>query len=211
MALKEINLLLSGPEIYLGPDDKSTVAENPFNPEYLQRLKDRDQKALDHFVSYFKPRLERKFRARRVQEADVQELISDTFFRVLNAIDHDEIRLPHAFAGYVNGVADRVYLDFVKSQRHDVVIDGDFDCPSSAPGPDILFLRKERGELVKKILQKLSWRDRNLLRLKLFAGLSNDEIAEQLGVPPDRLRVVLHRARKRFEKLCKKQGLDFKH
>ena len=62
------------------------------------------------------------------------------------------------------------------------------------------------GALRRSVLQagfsSLEPRDRELVALKFFAGLSNSEIASILGVTPSNAGTMLHRAVQKLRKAC---------
>jgi RNA polymerase sigma factor (sigma-70 family) len=192
--------------LYLAP--KMQVVENPFNPDYLRRLKDRDKEVTDHFDSYFRPRLRLKLHGHGLRH-DVDDLIQDTLIRVLKAADNEEIHTPAAFGGYVSRVCDFVYYDWLSHHKkvYTLCVDVDeLDIPDPAPGHDTLLLRRERQKQVAVILKSLRPKDRNLLRAKLFDELSPEEMCKRFGVSSDNLRVLLHRARKKFADAWKKKN-----
>lgn len=210
-----VEQLSCGDGLYLASSNKVKVFDNPFNAEYLRRLKNREPEIENHFHSYFAPRLKAKLRGRRLQESDARDLVSETFVRVLNAIDHDEIHSPVAFGGYVSRVCDFVIYNFFNDHQlcdnRFYVALHEIDIPDPNPDIETVILRKERQKQVAMILNDLSLKDRNLLRAKLCEELTSEEMCARFGASsPDRLRVMLHRARKRFEKACRKRGLNFK-
>jgi RNA polymerase sigma factor (sigma-70 family) len=214
MAFKKQSSDLShGITVYLLSKEKKKVLHNPFDAEYLRRLKNREEETSEHFYSHFKPRLQVKLRARWLREADVQEIVQETLVRVLRCVYDDIVRTPEAFGGFVSGVCDNVLKDFFKGclsrERFSVDID-EIDLSDPTPGIEADILRRERQELAKSILADLSPKDRNLLRAKLFDELGNDEMCARFGASsPGTLRVMLCRARDRFAKACRKRGLDF--
>ncbi len=206
--------LPGGPDLYLAPKEKEKVFDNPFSAEYLRRLKNRDPETAKHFYSYFSPLLRTKLRGRRLQESDVHDIVQETFARALNAVDRDEIHSPIAFGGYVSRICDFVLYDLwyknrPREDRFYVDVD-EIDIPDPAPGIENVLLRKERREQVAIILSDLRPKDRNLLRAKLFDDLGPEDMCVRFGASSaDHLRLMLHRARKKFAKACKKRGLDF--
>lgn len=205
---------LSGrPDVYSVPKEKDRVFENPFNADYLRCLKSGDPEIGNHFHSYFSARLRTKLRGRRLQDSDVHNMVQETFVRVLNAVANDEIHSPMAFGGYVSKVCDFVLCEFWnKTRSHEGQFYADVDeieIIDPAPGVDSVLLRKERREQVAKILSDLRPKDRNLLRAKLFDELTPEEMCARFGSSANNLRLMLYRARKRFDKACEKQGVDF--
>jgi RNA polymerase sigma factor (sigma-70 family) len=214
MAFKKQSSDLSrGITVYLLSKEKKNVLENPFNGEYLCRLRNREAETSEHFYAYFKQRLQAKLRARRIREADVQDIMQETFACVLRGVDNGSIRTPEAFGGYVSGVCDNLLKDFFNGRlsREQFCVDIDqIDLSDPTPGIETDILRRERQEIAQGILEDMSPKNRNLLRAKLFEELSNDEMCARFGASsPNTLRVMLCRARKRFAKACRKRGLDF--
>ena len=56
-----------------------------------------------------------------------------------------------------------------------------------------------------KLLQELHPRDREIIKLSMWEGMSPDEIAAVLDVTPETARQRLHRARKRLTQKYKKE------
>jgi RNA polymerase sigma-70 factor (ECF subfamily) len=71
---------------------------------------------------------------------------------------------------------------------------------------DELRRRRRVATLRRSVLQagisSLAPRDRELVALKFFAGLSNAEIASVLGVTPSNAGTMLHRAVQKLRKAC---------
>jgi RNA polymerase sigma factor (sigma-70 family) len=209
-------LLPDGPDVYFAPKNKENekVFDNPFSAEYLRCLKNRDPEIAEHFYSYFSPKLRMKLRGRRLQESDVHDIVQETFTRALNAVDNDEIHSPMAFGGYVSRVCDFVLYDLwyknrPRENRFYVDLD-EIDIPDPTPGIESVMLRRERREQVAIILSDLRPKDRDVLRAKLFDDASPEDMCARFGASSaDHLRLMLHRARKKFAEACEKRGLDF--
>jgi RNA polymerase sigma-70 factor (ECF subfamily) len=58
---------------------------------------------------------------------------------------------------------------------------------------------REREDKVREILEKLSERDRRLLRAVFLEELDKDKVCQDFGVDRDYLRVLLHRAKQAFK------------
>ncbi len=183
-------------------------SEVGFTLEYLQLLKDHDAAIEASFCSYFKPRLKMKLSGRRLQDSDVEDVIQDTFLRTLKAVRDGAIKTPEAFGGYVSRVCDFVlYEKFREPSRWHLDVDA-IEITNEHESLEQRVLDKERRKQVEKALATLRYKDRNLLRAKIFEELDNDEICERFGISRANLRVVLHRAVQRFAKACQKQGLS---
>jgi len=182
-------------------------SEVSFTLEYLQLLKDHDAAIEASFFSYFKPRLKMKLGGRRLQDSDVEDVIQDTFVRTLKAVRDGAIKTPEAFGSYVSRVCDFVlYEKFREPSRWHLDVDA-IEITNEQENLEQHMFEKERRKQVEKVLATLRYKDRNLLRAKIFEELDNAEICEKFGISPTNLRVVLHRAVQRVIKACRKQGL----
>lgn len=70
-------------------------------------------------------------------------------------------------------------------------------CSDGEP-PDEWLLRKERHDLVRTALERLSPREAEILRLKYFENWTYQQMAERMGIGEKALDARLHRARARL-------------
>jgi len=86
----------------------------------------------------------------------------------------------------------------LRRKQHLVLIKGEAEVKQeSAPGPADNYERQERVEAVRRALDQLSERDRDVLLL-WDAGLNYKEIAEETGLSPGAVGTTLARARRRL-------------
>lgn len=186
------------------------VDEPNFNPEFLRCLKARDPEAEEFFYAHFSVRLRVKLRGWRLSPSDIEDAIQETFLRVFKAVQNDEIRQPESLPGYVNQVCSNVRKERWRNVSHEVQLDlASFDVADPVINLEKLVLRKERRKMVEAVLDGLRPKDRNLLRAKLFDQVDTEEMCARFGASsPDHLRLLLHRARKKFAESCQARGLD---
>lgn len=168
--------------------------------ELLLRAKDGDDRARDHLLARYLPRLQRWASGRLPMSArsllDTSDLVHDTLLRTIQGLQGVEIRGPGGFQAYVrqavlNRIRDQIRWsarrpgpDGVPEDLHDVA-------PSpleQAIGADVL-ARYEAG------LATLGDEDRELLHLRLELDFDYDEIAVMQGRPSrDAARMAVQRA-----------------
>lgn len=90
------------------------------------------------------------------------------------------------------GIARNAALDELRSRKR--AANADLPTPPSTPGPDELAEQSAERDAVRRALNTLAARDRELIALKYHADLSNAEIAEVLGVSASNAGTLLHRA-----------------
>jgi RNA polymerase sigma-70 factor (ECF subfamily) len=64
---------------------------------------------------------------------------------------------------------------------------------------DASLITRERKQIVAEVLDGLGSKDKEILRLVFLEETGRDEVCRKLGVRSEYLRVLLHRAKERFE------------
>lgn len=118
-------------------------------------------------------------------QAVAADLAQDTFVRFLEA------RADNDGKSYLYRIALNRFIDHVRSTRREVAWDSMFE-PTSDNAPDTI---------PRHIWAQLTLRQRQLLWLAYAEGFTHDEIATITGLAPDGIRVLLSRARARFQQL----------
>jgi RNA polymerase sigma factor (sigma-70 family) len=99
------------------------------------------------------------------------------------------------------GIARNAALDELRRRRRRVALAGDVLDADAVTVEDAAEGALRRG-VVWAALAGLEPRDRDLVALKFFAGLSNREIARVLGVSESNAGTMLHRAVQRLRRAC---------
>jgi RNA polymerase sigma-70 factor (ECF subfamily) len=135
-------------------------------------------------------------------DADAEDLTVTVFEKALKAWDR---RPPeHELRPWLFRIATNACLDELRRRKRiqwspwETFI-GLFHPSQVAPdNPERDVLRKEKGELVRAALDKLSPRYRAALVMRECQGLSHDEIGEALGTTRDGAKMTLFRAREQM-------------
>lgn len=140
--------------------------------------------------------------ARRVQQPDdATDLLADVFLVAWRRLDEvprgDEARL------WLFGVARKSLLNHRRRMfRHRNLGAKLWQHSPSATAPHLDVVDDD----LRRALRRLSVRDREILTLTAWEGLSPEQIGEMLNVSAATARVRLHRARKRLRKLLEANG-----
>jgi RNA polymerase sigma-70 factor, ECF subfamily len=135
-------------------------------------------------------------------DADVAEDIAqEAFVRLLRQpLPEAEVR-PWLFTVAMNLVRDRAR----KSERRIRLLSGAPPLTTVSPGPDEDIERAERIQGVRRALEKLPDRDRQLLLMR-EEGFKYEEIAGVIGVAPASVGTLIARALRRFVEAYKANG-----
>lgn len=176
-----------------------------FDDEYLRRLRERDRDTTAHFVSYFGELLQITLRSRLRSAEAVDDVRQEVFYRFFKKID--ELREGAKLGAFVFSIRNNAllehYRDDEKSRRDAAPPDEDW------PTVEQDLIRKESAERVIALLAILKpRRDAEILRELFLNEKDKDEVCEQFGLTRENLRVVVHRALKRFRNLFERDDDD---
>jgi RNA polymerase sigma-70 factor, ECF subfamily len=179
----------------------STQTQYPcsFHALYLQELERGDVATTNHFLSYFRPRLQSILRKNGVPTDSVEDLQQETLLRVLAVLQSKGIRDPERLGSFVYAVCRNTLLELYRKTRRYVAFDDSVDdLPCGELNPDAILVKTESATLVRRVLSRLSSRDQTVLSGLLIEEKSKAEICEELGVTRGHLRLLLHRAKRQF-------------
>ena len=179
-----------------------------FDSQYLERLRAGDVATEQHFVAYFEQLLRIKLRSRMLPSDKVEDLRQETFIRVIASVRKDGVRQPERFGAFVNSICNNVLLEHYRSSgRSQPMDDSHLEIPDKVLDLEGALYSKESAKHVRKILDEMPKRDRDLLRALFFDEKEKDAICAEFGVNRDYLRVLLLRAKDKFKVLYKKSEI----
>lgn len=130
-------------------------------------------------------------------EDDAMDAVQDLFVKLWNKKDDlQDVRAPLAYSLELtkNQCLDRIRSKNVRqTDRIDEAKVG-FPDPNTAPDDD--FIGRETVRIVRQCVAELPDNQRNVLEMRVFKGLSYEDISEKTGLSQLNLRVLLSLARK---------------
>ena len=187
----------------LGPRGRSLQFQS-FDQSYLERLRAGDFRAQEHFGAYFGALIQIKLRSRLKSPEAIEDVRQETFTRFFVALRDGRVLQPESLGSYVNSICNHVLLEHYRAgSRLDSLDDEEKPREFPAKGTDLLTIlaAKETEKKVRETLERLSERDRRLLREVFLEERDKDEVCRDFGVDRDYLRVLLHRAKQAFKSL----------
>ena len=180
-----------------------------FDKGYVQRLRSGDPSTERHFVAYFEQLLRIKLRSRMLTSDRVEDLQQETFIRVIAAVRKDEVRYPERFGAFVNSICNNVLLEHYRSSAKKQPTEGaHMEIPGQIWDVEGMLVTKQSGEQVRRILDGMPKRDRQLLRAIFLEEKEKDSVCRELGVDREYLRVLVHRAKSKFRALYEKGQME---
>ena len=140
----------------------------------------------------------------RVEE-DAEDLFQETLMLALEKIRNREVREPERLAGFLRALAKNLSTQNYRQRRYTAESPTDILAEAAdveQPDPLGTALVSERSTLTRQLLAALEMpRDRQVLLRYYLAEEKSSSICADLELDPDHFYRVLHRARKRYQRL----------
>jgi RNA polymerase sigma-70 factor (ECF subfamily) len=123
--------------------------------------------------------------------ADAEDVLQTVFLRLLRRDDHsDPLENPES---YLRRAAVNAALDVIRSRQTEATIPLSDETPARMQ-PDVSSLR----QTLARAIAQLKPRPAEIFTLRFIEGLSNQEIAEMLGISQVLVAVIVHRTRQQL-------------
>lgn len=171
-----------------------------FDKVYVDRLRDGEPSVEKHFVTYFREVLGVMLRARNLAPERIDDIRQETLTRVIASLRRDGgIRQPERFGAFVNSICKNVLRENSRDWQKIQALDGNhLELPDGSVDLERSLISEETTKKVREILADMRKRDRELLAALFLQEREKDEICREFGVDREYLRVLLHRAKRRF-------------
>jgi RNA polymerase sigma-70 factor, ECF subfamily len=129
-----------------------------------------------------------------------EDLVQDVFFRILKY--RDTYLSQSRFTVWMYQIARNVHVDYLRKLKPELPIDAQFEEPAAAE-PDTLdqLSSGEETAQLRRALDRLPLRRREILLLSRFQGMKYREIAELTGCDIGSIKSTIHRAIKELGKI----------
>ncbi|MPM56559.1 ECF RNA polymerase sigma factor SigX [bioreactor metagenome] len=140
---------------------------------------------------------------------DANDLTSQIFEKLFSKFKYYQSeRAP--FAAWLFSIARNTITDYYRLQTRTCCTSLELtqDLQNTGPGPDELVILTEMQNHLHTALSSLTQRERDLISLKFWSGLSNRDIATLTGISESNTGVILFRAMKKLRKIFESQGIS---
>jgi RNA polymerase sigma-70 factor (ECF subfamily) len=169
---------------------------NPHDEEqWIERAKCHPEDFRTLYQAYFQ-RLYTYVAYRVSSQADAEDVTSDVFAQVVKSIHRFEYRGEGTFAAWLFRIAHNTIGKYYRRSllRQSVSFEEIPDILSNELLPEQMVSERERFRRVHTAIQHLSKRRQEVITLRYFAGLRNQDIAEVLGLDERTVSAHLSRA-----------------
>ena len=191
-----------------GGDDSSSEGVSRAVGEWVDAATQGDQRAAERLVAHLYPTVSKILRGRLPQHLAEEDVAQDVFVKMFAKLSQyrREVPLEH----WVSRIAVTTCLNAVRGKRHrlelrlsdlsdgeQAILDNRPEIEPSSRTPDEQMASKE---LLSKLLNHLSAKDRMIIEMIELEGRTSEEAASVLGISSIALRVRATRARAKLRR-----------
>lgn len=160
--------------------------------------RNKDQQAFTTLYNHYFPRLYAYISYRVGRVPDSEDLVAETFLHAIEALNDFEWQHQASFAAWIFRIAHNLVSDWYKRKQNSnylvpLPLDDLPEIVANELLPDEIFLRKEQFNYLYQQLANIAPRRQEVIMLKFFGGLRNQEIARVLNLDERTVAVHLRR------------------
>ncbi len=167
---------------------------------------DRKPDAFRALYRHYFPRVYAYVAYRVASIQDAEDLTSEIFLKVVESVRQFEYRGAGSFAAWVFRIAANTVQQFYRADQRPADLDMITELASSEPLPDEAFSLDERFARLRSAIQTLSPRRQEIVTLRFFGGLRNQEIAAVLDLDERTVASHLCRALEDLQRRVQEEG-----
>ncbi|WP_199432835.1 RNA polymerase sigma factor ShbA [Qaidamihabitans albus] len=188
--------------------DATDASDDPLN-ELARAAAGGDRAAADRLLATIRPMLVRYIRARIGRSGgsegayySADDVAQEACLGVFRSLSHYQ-PLGHSFTAFAYRIASNKVVDHYRRSgvNRETACDVLPETADPQRSPEARCLEAERGRYLKRLLDHVTGRERELLTLRIVVGLSAEETARAIGSTPGAVRVAQHRALAKLRKV----------
>ncbi len=197
---------------------RSNASESSLADDKLVKAaKSGDEEAFSGLVQKYKKPLHFHILKMIKAEEQVEDLVQEAFSKAFNSLD--SYRSTYAFSTWLYRIATNHTIDYLRKKKLQTVSmneplnrgEGEMklQIPDEKAQADRRILRKQRQNIVRKAIEDLPNKYRNVIHLRHMQEKSYQEISEELTLPLGTVKAHIFRAREMLYKALKDQRGEF--
>jgi RNA polymerase sigma-70 factor, ECF subfamily len=176
--------------------------------ELVDRIHSGETDGMEELYQLFSKGI-RFYLCRQLGPQELDDKVHDTFVVVVQAIRRGELRDPQRLMGFVRTIVRRqvaAHIDrVVHIRREQIDMESTTRIADPHRNPEEKAIFRQRADLINRVLQELSERDREILTRFYLQEEDQDQICTEMVLTETQFRLLKSRAKARFGELGKKK------
>jgi len=170
--------------------------------EYSQRAK-----GMEELLTHYGPLMRYVIKPILRDQHDIEDCLSETAMRIWENFDtYDENK--GSFAAWVTAITRNTALNMIRRKNRHPSDEIEDEIESTEPTPEEVVLREERQRELRRMLDLLSQKERNLFYRKYYYLQSTEKIAAEMGMTVRSVEGKLYRIKKKLRKMMGGDGSE---
>jgi RNA polymerase sigma factor (sigma-70 family) len=205
---------MGDPVRHSGDGPAAGAAPTPASPRppdwtaLVGRIKTGEPGAMEELYALFSRGI-RFYLCRQLGPQELDDKVHDTFLIVVHAIRKGDLREPERLMGFVRTIVRRQVAAHIESavqhRREQADLHSGAGVLDARSNPEESAIERQKVEIMKKVLQSISSRDREILTRFYLLGHSQERICAEMELTDTQFRLLKSRAKARFGELGKKE------
>lgn len=156
---------------------------------------------LDEIITKYRPII--TFKVKKSiggQTPDWEDIANEIITNVIDKVKSGEFRGESSIGTYIFTITKRRIIDHIRGKSKILRYAPEAD---PFPQPHVYFENKEKAENLAKAIESLKPKYKEILYLYYYKELSREEVAQKLGIPPNRVSERVNYAQKLLKKILK--------
>ncbi len=168
--------------------------------EILELLESHDEQGMEELLRHYGPLMRYIIKPIMRDRHDIEDCLSETAMRIWENFDtYDENK--GSFAAWVTAITRNTALNMIRRKNRHPENEIEEEIESTEPTPEEIVLREERQRELRRALDMLSQKERNLFYRKYYYLQSTEKIAAEMGMTVRSVEGKLYRIKKKLRKM----------
>ena len=176
--------------------------------DLVYRIQSGDENGMEELYRIFSRGI-RYYLCRQLGPQELDDKVHDSFLIVVQAIQRGDLREPARLMGFIRTVVRRqvaAHIDeVVHSRREEVDMEVGTRIADRRGNPEQSLVVRQKAELMRKVLMRLSSKDREILTRFYLEEQTQEQICEEMNLTETQFRLLKSRAKARFGEVGKKK------
>lgn len=150
-----------------------------------------EKQAFNDLITLYYPYVSKFLLKLTANETISEDLIQDTFVKLIRSIDSFDVNGQAAFATYLMTIAKNCYIDYLRKNKNLILSIDEQEIADTSTLENIVLKDLEASELLKAV-DALPWEQAQAIKLKYLEQLTLKEIAVAFNTKPETIKSRIH-------------------